>query len=448
LSTPGPEIQQAPLGEVGQAPERLAGRKNLLQLVQLRWLAVAGQLATILLVRFALQVPLPLQEMLALLALLAVFNIASAWRSRIGLPVGEGELFAALLVDVAVLTGQLHYAGGITNPFIFLYLLQVAVASVLLRPVHIWAVVGITSVGFVALTQWHRPLALASMDWPTLSPQYIGGLLLCFLLDASLLVIFIGRIGGNLRQRDASLAQLRQRAAEEEHIVRMGLLASGAAHELGTPLATLSVILGDWARMAPFAGEPELRDEIEEMQRQIERCKAIVSGILTSAGETRGDAPAQTSLHAFFDDLVDEWRERRAVARLAYRRDGVPDANIISDTALKQMIGNVLDNALEAAPDAPLSLEVGCEDETLTVRVRDRGPGFQPQILEQFGKPYQSSKQQPGRGLGLFLAVNVARTLGGQIEAHNLPRGGAEVLITLPLAALTPEGHDEDADGP
>src|SRR6185295_10563906 len=147
-----------------------------------------------------------------------------------------------------------------------------------------WALVLATTCAFVALTLWHRPLPLSGLPLAGLSADYLGGLLVCFALNASLLVIFIGRISRNLRQRDATLANLRQRAAEEEHIVRMGLLASGAAHELGTPLATISVILGDWARMAPFAAEPELREDIEEMQRQVARCKSIVGGILTSAG--------------------------------------------------------------------------------------------------------------------------------------------------------------------
>ncbi|MGZ5848162.1 MAG: sensor histidine kinase, partial [Ramlibacter sp.] len=269
MQTDAPETSTAPAGTAAAVPQAVAGRKNLLQLVELRWLAVVGQLATILVVRFVLGVPLPLEQMLALLAMLVVFNVASALRSRLELPVSDGELFGALLVDVAVLTGQLYASGGITNPFIFLFLLQVAVASVLLRPVFIWAIVAAAALAFVGLTQWHVPLALPGPT-PVLSTQYVGGLLVCFVLNAALLVIFIGRIGRNLRQRDASLARLRQRAAEEEHIVRMGLLASGAAHELGTPLATLSVILGDWSHMAPFAAEPELREEIEEMQRQIE----------------------------------------------------------------------------------------------------------------------------------------------------------------------------------
>lgn len=438
--------QQAP-GDAAQAPERIAGRENLLQLVQLRWLAVAGQLVTILAVHFGLGITLPLAEMLTLLAALALFNAACWLRSRFAAEVHPGELFGGLLVDVGVLSGQLFYSGGVTNPFIFLYLLQVALGSVLLRPRDVWTLVGLTSLCFMALTQWYRPLQLPGFAGAALSAPYIGGLLICFLLNAALLVIFIVRIGRNLRQRDARLAEARQRAAEEEHIVRMGLLASGAAHELGTPLATLSVILGDWSRMAPFAAEPELREEIEEMQRQLQRCKAIVSGILLSAGEARGEAPVQTTLFAFLDELVAHWRATRNAVGLHYERAGLPDLPMISDFALRQMLDNVLDNALEAAPHAPPGLLALCEDDELVLRVRDEGPGFAPAMLERFGKPYQSSKGRPGGGLGLFLSVNVARSLGGRIAARNRPEGGAEVEIRLPLAALAPPRQDDTPDG-
>jgi two-component system sensor histidine kinase RegB len=440
----------------GQTPDKLAGRNNLLQLIQLRWLAVAGQLVTILAVHFGLDVPLPLAEMLGLLAALALFNALCWLRSVAAWPVSDAELLAGLVVDLGVLSGQLYYAGGVTNPFIFLYLLQVAVASVLLRPWHAWTVVGLASLCFIGLTQWHRPLQLPGLEGAALSAPYVGGLLLCFLLNAALLVTFIVRIERNLRQRDTRLADLRQRAAEEEHIVRMGLLASGAAHELGTPLATLSVILGDWSRMAPFAGEPELREEIEEMQRQLQRCKTIVSGILLSAGEARGEAPVQTTLHAFLDELAAHWRQtRHGAPGLQLDRADVPDLPIISDFALRQMIDNVLDNALEAAPHAAPRLLARClndtgSDDELRLTVQDDGPGFAPAMLERFGKPYQSSKGRAGGGLGLFLALNVARALGGRISARNRPEGGAEVEITLPLAALEPPEDDaaHDADEP
>lgn len=436
LEAPAPVAPAEP----GQVPERVAGRRNLLQLVQLRWLAVAGQLVTILAVRYGLSVPLPLAEMLGLLGLLSLFNIASWLRARMSAPVAHVEMFAALVVDLAVLTGLLYFAGGITNPFIYLYLLQVALASVLLRPRYVWAMVALASLSFLLLTRWHRPLGLPELAGESFSNLYIGAVLICFMLNAVLLAIFIQRINGNLRRRDADLADLRHRAAEEEHIVRMGLLASGAAHELGTPLATLSVILGDWSRMAPFAGEPELREEIEEMQRQVQRCKVIVSGILMSAGEAQGEAPVHTTLHAFLDGVVERWRKNRPSQTLLFDRQGLPDMPMVSDKALKQMIANVLDNAAESDPESYIDLTARIEHDMLMLKVVDRGPGFPPEMLERLGKPYQSTKAQPGRGLGLFLSLNVARTLGGRITARNRGGGGAEVVIRLPLASLRTVG--------
>lgn len=441
VPVPLPEIESpealAP-ADAGQPPERLAGRKNLLLLIQLRWLAVAGQLVTIVAVEFLLSARLPMGPMFGLLGALALFNGFCELRRRFAPGAGTWELFGGLVVDVLVLSWQLYFSGGITNPFIYLYLLQIAVAAVLLRPAFSWAIVALSGLCFDALTRWHLPLYLPDSTRLELSAHYVGGLLVCFALNAALLVVFIGRISRNLRQRDASLADLRQRAVEEEHIVRMGLLASGAAHELGTPLATMAVILGDWARMPAFSREPELQAEIKEMQAQLGRCKSIVTGILRSAGDARGDAPTQTSLAAFLDDLVAQWCRTRSVAALPYRRENLPALRIISDTALRQMIGNVLDNALEAAPDQLPTLTARCDDALLRISVQDRGPGFHPDILARFGKPYQSTKSRQGGGLGLFLAVNVARSLGGNIVARQREQGGAEVLISLPLSSLTP----------
>jgi two-component system sensor histidine kinase RegB len=267
------------------------------------------------------------------------------------------------------------------------------------------------------------------------------GMLLCFILNAALLVIFISRITRNLRTRDAQLSTLRQRAAEEEHIIRMGLLASGAAHELGTPLATLSVILGDWRRMPEFSHNSELRQEINEMQTQLQRCKSIVSGILLAAGEARGEASARTTLISFLDNTAEEWRKGRQAVTFFYENRIRQDATVVFDTTLKQMIFNVLDNAFEASPHW-VKLQATREGDSLKLAVTDAGPGFAPPMLAQFGKPYQSSKGRPGGGLGLFLVVNVARTLGGTVKARNRREGGAVVELTLPLSAITLEDEE------
>lgn len=430
---------------------RGAGVRNMQQLIQLRWIALVGQLATILFVHFVLGIALPLATMLGVAACLAAFNLASLlyWRPR--QDVGDAALLAALLVDVAALTAQLYLSGGITNPFVFLFLLQVAVGAVLLPGWAAWVVVAASCAGVLGLVVFPGPVTIAANPEQGIGDAYVQGLLACFLLTAVLAGLFIGRIARILRVRDARLADLRQQAAEEEHIVRMGLLASGAAHELGTPLATLSVLLGDWRRMAPFTEHPELQQDLDEMQTQLARCKTIVTGILLSAGDTRGEAPAQTTLAVFLDELVSEWSATRPVGVLDYRRHLDQDLPIVSDSGLKQMIGNILDNALEASPDW-VGLEVsrqGEDGETLRLKVSDAGTGFTAETLANFGKPYNSSKGRPGGGLGLFLSLNVARSFGGRLYAANrLPRG-AEVVLELPLSALAlpPQQQDGSIDG-
>ena len=429
--------------------DNATGHQNMQQLIQLRWFAVVGQVVTILVVHYGFAIRLPLDHMLQVLACLALFNMVSLLRSRSHRRVTNGELFLALLVDVATLTAQLYLSGGATNPFVFLFLLQVTLGAVLLKPWSTWTIVVITSICFAGLALFSRPLALPLDHDRGLWSPYIQGMLVCFALNAALLVIFITRISRNLRARDARLADLRQRASEEEHIVRMGLLASGAAHELGTPLATLAVILGDWQHMPEFKGNPVLLEEIGEMQTQLKRCKSIVSGILLSAGEARGESSEETTVSTFLDDLIEEWRTTRPVEDFEYDNRFGRDLPMVSDSALKQMICNVLDNALEASPHW-LRLEAAHDADALTITVTDAGPGFLPAILKEFGKPYQSSKGRPGGGLGLFLVVNVARTVGGRVAAANRPEGGAIVTITLPLAAIVLEeeaGDEEVLDG-
>ncbi|WP_367846543.1 ATP-binding protein [Rhodoferax sp. WC2427] len=415
--------------------EDATGRKNMHQLVQLRWIAVIGQIVTILVVHFGFGIALPLGTMFTLLGCLIVFNIASLLRAKMFQDVSNGELFFALLVDVGMLTTQLYLSGGATNPFAFLYLLQVTLGAMLLQAWSTWTMVAITAACFAGLARFGAPLSLPIDHDQGLNSPYIQGMLICFMLNAALLVVFITRIGRNLRERDSRLADLRQRAAEEEHIVRIGLLASGAAHELGTPLATLAVILGDWRHMPHFTNDPELLQEIDEMQTQLLRCKAIVSNTLLSAGEARGEFSVKTTICSFLDDLVEEWRATRPVYAFAYSNAFGHDLPMASDLALKQMVYNVLDNALDASPRW-IQLQANREADALTLTVTDEGPGFAPAMLAHFGKPFQSSKGRTGGGLGLFLVLNVARTLGGNVTAFNRVEGGAVVKITLPLATF------------
>ncbi|MGZ3182087.1 MAG: ATP-binding protein [Telluria sp.] len=416
-----------------------AGHTIMQQLIHLRWIAVAGQITTITFVTLVLGIKLPVAYMSAVLACLIAFNVGCHLRWHEQREVSYFELFLALLVDVASLTALLYYSGGIANPFAFLFLLQVSIGAVMLRRRGAWAIGVITILCLAALSVKAWPLASPFDPERGIGSLYIEGLIICFALNAALLVFFITRIMRSLRARDHELAGLRQRAAEEEHIIRMGLLASGAAHELGTPLATLSVILGDWKHVPEIKRNPALLEEVDEMQAQLKRCKSIVSAILLSAGEARGESSARTTVRTFLDKLADEWRASRPVEQFEYENHIRPDLPVVFDATVRQMIWNVLDNAFDASP-AWLRFDARRSGGDLVLTVTDRGPGFDPAMLEHLGKPYQSSKGRPGGGLGLFLVVNVARTLGGRVAARNREQGGAVVELTLPLAGIAYEG--------
>lgn len=291
------------------------------------------------------------------------------------------------------------------------------------------------------------PLQFTGPEPTDLFQLHIIGMLVCFVLDILLLVVFVNRIGVNIRRRDRHLADLRQQAAEEDHIVRMGLLASGAAHELGTPLATLSVIIGDWRRLPEFQNNAERRQELADIEGELRRIKDIVGGILLSAGEARGEATEFTTVARFLDGLVEHWCNLWPHTVLHYTLESPLDEfafrrmPIVAGPALRQTIFNVLDNAREASTQW-IGLQARCSERELELAIWDRGPGFSDAMLRQIGKPYQSSKGRPGSGLGLFLVVNVLRKLGGRVDASNAADGGALVKLTLPLKSLAIEGEE------
>lgn len=435
LGRPRPAAVPPPLAD--EVDDQI-GRKNLLLLIQLRWIAVASQILGVAFVVVILGVAVPAAPMALVVATLVLLNLLSLLRLRLGGDVPNAELFAALLLDVAALAAQLYLSGGATNPFSFIFLLQVALGAILLRGWSATVLVAFAVLAYAALNLVHLPLDLA--EGPFLGPLTLRslGMLVCFAIVAALLAVFVARINRNRREREAHLADMRQRAAEEDHIVRMGLLASGAAHELGTPLSTLAIILGDWRRMPQMRADPELLGEIEAMQAEVGRCKAIVSGILLSAGEARGESAQETTIREFLGRLAADWQTTRPTADLRTRDEIGEDVPVVLDSTLRQSLFNLLDNAFEAAA-GPIALHARRYADTLELAVEDEGPGFDPAILAAVGKPYQSTKGRPGRGLGLFFVVNVVRKLGGTVAATNRPGGGARVAVSLPLRTLAIE---------
>jgi two-component system sensor histidine kinase RegB len=398
--------------------------QNMRQLIQLRWIAVAGQLLAILVAHSALGMALPLAPMLSVVAVLAIANVMFAFTLR--RVVVRGELSLALLLDMAALTALLYFSGGSDNPFISLFLVQVVLGAILLPPL----VAGLLTVAacgcYAFLSVEHWPLQLPERD------VLLFGRWAAFAMVAVLLVLFIARISRNLRARDAFAAEQAQRATEEEGIVRMGLFASGAAHELGTPLSSLSVLIADWQHMPAFT-HAGLTQELGDARDAIERCKAIVSNILHSAGQARGEAMESVGARALVSNIANAWASQHPTVAFVASSEGLGQSRIAAEPALGQAIWSLLENAAEASP-GEVVLKGTIDGECVVIAICDRGPGFGEAQLRHVGQLYQSTKG-PGHGLGLFLASNVARQLGGSLEVVNRDGGGAEARLILPLAA-------------
>ena len=416
----------------GLAPDAIA-TENMRQLIQLRWIAVIGQLVTIIFVHFGMGVSLPVGSLLGVVGLLALANLASTLVLR-RRRVTDLEFLLALLFDVGTLTTQLYLTGGAENPFTALYLVQVVLGGILLRTGLVWILVLATTGCFAFLTYRQHPLLFPPGLLGDVTDLYTLGRWLSFALVAMLLVMFIARISRNLRAREAYLAAMRQHVAEEDHIVRMGLFASGAAHELGTPLSSLSVILSDWQRMPRLASDPELMGELREMQAEVQRCKSIVTDILHSAGEPRSETMGRIDPCTFVEELAKAWRTAHPSVPLACDCSLSKGAVVVSDPALRQAVWNLLENAADVSPRR-VHLLAAQSGDMLVLTVRDHGSGFSPEMLRHFGQPYRSSKGA-GHGVGLFLVVTVARRLGGRVETTNPPEGGAEVRLLVPLAPV------------
>lgn len=410
--------------------EQNTTRKHLRHLMHLRYLAIIGQFLTILSVTHILDIALPLVRMFTVLGALFILNLASLALIRSARPIPSWLIFAALLCDTGAFALQLYWSGGAANPFISLFLLQVIIGSLMLPPVYAWILMLLTLLCYGMLMDTPSPGSVLALP-PLL---YSQGALVNYSLVAALSVWFLTRISRNLKERDASYAALKQQSAEEEHIVRMGLLASGAAHELGTPLSTLSVILGDWQDPRLNVSEAQRRSDIALMLAELKRCKKIVTDILLSAGEVRGEGAASMPLMRFMDKTLEEWVASRQPAKLEYRYHPVQEHVIVYDLVLQHMLASIFDNALDASPGW-LAIDVRTDDSHLTVTVEDRGAGFSPQVLEQYGKSPISTKGKDGHGMGLFLAFNTLRKLSGRLEIRNLEQG-AIVTIFIPLSVI------------
>lgn len=408
----------------------LPGHSQLRRLAVLRGMAVAAQLLTLAAVWKILELELDWQPMLLTVAALAGITLATWARLRSDKPVSNPELFAQLCVDVLALTALLYYGGGSTNPFVSLYLLPLVIAAATLPARYTWGMAAITAACYSVLMVYYIPLPHAHHhDSDSAFNAHVMGMWFGFVISAVVVAYFVVQMAQAVRNRDEALVRVREEILRNERIVALGTQAAGAAHELGTPLSTMSVVIGELRHDA--AAQPEWRDALTILDEQVRGCKRILDKMLASAQD--GGAAVPLPADRLMAEVLDEWQLLRPTAQYRYRDNDAQPAPLVStDATLRAALMNLLNNAADAAPQS-IDIETHWDENRFTLEIHDHGKGLSEEAGLKAGSAFFTTKSE-GRGLGLFLANATVERLGGTVRLFNRDMGGATTQLTLPLA--------------
>ncbi|HEY0191228.1 MAG TPA: ATP-binding protein [Kofleriaceae bacterium] len=405
---------------------------NIQWLVRLRWAEIAGQAATVLVGQFLFDGALPIAALFAVVAIGLVSNLAIELhyfgdRRTVALdrPVFDGQIALVMMLDIGVLTGLLYFTGGPSNPFAFLYVVQIALATVLVRALWSWILVGLSFVGFGILLIAHQPLAIAD-------DRRAVGMWVALGVASAFVVHFLRRITGALAERDAELTKARGLAARQERLASLATLSAGAAHELSTPLGTVALAAKELEHALIKTASHELAADAQLIREQVGRCRVILEQMAQGAG-TVGETVVACTVGALLDEALAGIR----VAPVVHR--DVPSALVgqtlrLPPRAVTQALRSLVTNAQDASPPtSAVVLAVRLEGRTLELAIRDRGVGMGSEVLARIGEPFFTTKP-PGRGmgLGLFLARAVIEGVGGQLEIDSHDGDGTVVRVSLP----------------
>lgn len=403
---------------------------NLRRLLVLRNIAIAGQTVTVLVAAFALHMAVPLANVGIVIAGLALLNVL-AWRRLKRQRPGSHEFTAHLLADVLGLTALLYFTGGATNPFVWLLLLSLTIAATVLSRRQTWIIAAVTIACYSGLMVLYQPLPGAS-GMSGHFEMHVFGMWLGFVLSAALIAYFVAGMGQTLREQERALAEARERALRDERLLSLATLAAGAAHELGTPLGTMAILVKE---MQAQARSPDDQESLGILEQQVQRCRQALTTISASAGEARAESGCAVALDRYLQDLLSQWQALRPGVCLKYDCPELPPKlRIVADRTLTQALTNLLHNAADASPHH-VAVAAAVEGDTLALTVADRGTGLSPKVASVLGRALVTTKEA-GNGLGLYLSLGVIERLGGDLTLGPRSGGGTVARIWLPLERL------------
>ncbi|KAF1069634.1 MAG: Sensor histidine kinase RegB [Pseudomonas citronellolis] len=403
-----------------------ASRQNLLHLTFIRVLVLAAQAGSVFIAYKAELIDLPWLQLGMTLALSLVLCIATALRLRGPWPVTEIEYAGQLACDLVIHSALLYYSGGSSNPFVSYYLVPLTIAAATLPWVYTFVLSGLALTGYTLLLLWFHPLEISPSQRGYL---VIYGMWLSFALAAGLITFFVARMTQALRRQEQLVAQRREEVMRDQQLLAVATQAAGAAHELGTPLATMSVLLTELRQGNP--DQPMLQEDLALLQEQVKLCKQTLQQLVRAAEADRRQAIEEQGVDAWLESTLRRWHLMRPEATYRYQALGRGSApRMTPPTDLSQALLNLLNNAADACPDN-LDIQLDWDASDICLSIRDHGAGVPLAIAEQLGKPFFTTKGK-GFGLGLFLSQASVTRAGGTVKLYNHEEGGTLTELRLP----------------
>lgn len=406
---------------------------NLAWLLKLRWVAICGQVLTVVAVEVLLGIDLPWLPLLAIVAFEAASNLAGTAWARQASEIAEWPIGLLMALDVLLLTALLSLTGGPFNPFTVLYLINIALAAVVLPPAWSWGLATLSIASFGILFLFEGPWTDA-MPHGAHMRMHLEGMWVAFAVAAGFIVYFVQHVTRALADREAELERARAAAARHEKLASLATLAAGAAHQLATPLSTIAVLAKELEQqLSRSDAAEETAADARLIREQVERCRDILVQMAADAGESAGEPIAAAGIERVIDLALEGLRGGKATpVRVENLAPG--KTIVVPLRSVGQALRAVVRNAVDASPqDCAVILRVSADGAAWRFEVRDRGGGMSPDVLRHAGEPFFTTKEPgSGMGLGLFLARTVLERLGGGLDLSSVPGGGTTAVLTLP----------------
>ncbi|ANH06145.1 MULTISPECIES: ActS/PrrB/RegB family redox-sensitive histidine kinase [Shinella] len=416
-----------------------SGRRLRLEtIIRLRWLAVAGQSITVIVVGLWLDFPLPLLPAAVLIALLAAVNFFLAVRFSPTHRLTPASAFLLLAFDLCQLTALLFITGGLANPFAPLVCVPVIISSSL-QPIRFSLPLGLLSVlGITALAFTPFPLPWFPGTVLVVPPILTAGFWFAIVSTTAFAAFYSYRVSQEAAELSDALAATELILQREKHLSQLDGLAAAAAHELGTPLATISVVAREMER--ELGTDDRFKEDVQLLRSQSERCRDILRRLTTLSAADEAHMRV-LPLSSLLEEVLAPHREFGIRLNLVEigERESEPVGN--RNPGILYGLGNLMENAVDHAREE-VTITVSHTAERVTIVIEDDGDGYAADILQRIGDPYVTKRQRDeragGLGLGLFIAKTLLERSGAKLTFANRTgdRPGARVSVDWPRARM------------